>query len=104
VEAIARMLDRREDRFVRMVALYSAVLASGLTLLIVVNAAGIGVFVVFALPLFLAAWIAIRYPRRSALLLAAALVGVPGVLLLIGGLGLLVLPAAILFLVAAFRS
>lgn len=86
-----------------MIALYTAVLALGLTVLIVVNGAGIGAFGAFVLPLFLAAWIAIRYRGRLALLLAAILLGVPGVLSLIGGVGLLILPASLLFLIAASR-
>jgi len=101
---VAHTLDRRGDRFVRMVAIYTVALALGLTVLIVVRSAGIGVFGAFVLPLFLAAWIAVRYRGRLPLVLAAILVGVPGVLSLIGGVGLLILPASILFLVAAARS
>lgn len=86
-----------------MIALYTAVLALGLTVLIVVNGAGIGAFGAFVLPLFLAAWIAIRYRGRLVLLLAAILLGVPGMLSLIGGVGLLILPASLLFLIAASR-
>ena len=54
--------------------------------------------------MFLAAWIAVRFCGRPILALASILVGVPGVLMLIGGLGLLVLPASILFLIAVFRG
>ncbi len=86
-----------------MIAVYTAVLALGLTVLIVVNGAGIGAFGAFVLPLFLAAWIAIRYRGRLVLVLAAILLGVPGVLSLIGGVGLMILPASLLFLVAASR-
>jgi hypothetical protein len=94
-------MDRRGDRLVRAIAIYTAILATGLTVLIVVRSAGIGVFLAFVVPLFLASWIAVRYRGRLILVLAAVLVGVPGVLLLIGGIGLLVVPASILFLVAA---
>lgn len=100
---VARSLDRRGDRFVRMVAAYTALLGLGLTVLIVVRSAGIGVFLAFVLPLFIAAWIAVRFRGRPILVLATILVGIPGVFMLIGGLGLLVLPASILFLLAAFR-
>lgn len=100
---VARTLDRRGDRLVRMVAAYTAVLGLGLTVLIVVRSAGIGVFLVFVLPLFLAAWIAVRYRGRLVLVLAAIMVGVPGVFLLTGGVGLLLLPASFLFLVAVAR-
>jgi hypothetical protein len=86
-----------------MVAAYIAALGLGLTALIVARSAGIGVFLAFVLPLFLAAWIAIRFRGRPILVLAAILVGVPGVLLLIGGVGLFILPASFLFLVAASR-
>jgi hypothetical protein len=101
---VADTLDRRGDRLVRMIAAYTALLGSGLTVLIVVRSAGIGVFVAFVLPLFLAAWIAVRYRGRLVLVLASILVGGPGVLSLIGGVGLLMLPASIFFLVAASRS
>jgi len=84
-----------------MVALYTAVVASVLTVLVVVNGAGIGAFLVFVMPLFLAAWLAVRFGGRFPLVLAAILVGAPGVLSLIGGIGLLMLPASLLFLVAA---
>lgn len=97
------MLDRRGDRLVRMIAVYTAVLGVGLTVLIVANGAGIGAFAAFVLPLFLAAWVAVRYGGRLVLVLAAILVGAPGVLSLIGGIGLLMLPASILFLIAARR-
>jgi hypothetical protein len=97
-------LDRRADGFVRAVALYTAILGLGLTVLIVVRSAGVGVFLAFVLPLFLAAWISVRFHGRLVLVLAAVLVGVPGVLLLIGGVGLLVVPASILFLVSAARG
>ena len=56
------------------------------------------------LPLFFATWIAVRSRGRLPLVLAAVLVGVPGVLSLIGGIGLLMLPSSILLLVAAARS
>ena len=55
-------------------------------------------------PLFLAAWLAVRYRGTLVLVLAAILAGVTGVLSLVGGVGLLLLPASILFLVAAARS
>lgn len=97
-------LDRRGDRFVRVVALYTALLGVGLTVLIVVRSPRIGVFLAFILPLFLAAWLAVRFQGRLVLLLAAVLVGVPGVLSLIGGVGLFVVPASILFLVAVARG
>ncbi len=97
-------LDRRGDRFVRMVSIYTAAVGLGLTVLIVVNGAGIGAFAAFVLPLFLAAWIAVRYRGRLPLVLAAVLVGAPGVLSLIGGEGLLMLPASALFVIAAARS
>jgi hypothetical protein len=99
----AHSLDRRGDRFVRIVADYTAVLGSGLTVLIVFRAAGIGVFLVFVLPLFLAAWMTVQFRGRPILVVAAILLGVPGVLSLIGGVGLLILPASLLLLVAAFR-
>jgi hypothetical protein len=86
-----------------MIAIYTAALGLGLTVLIVVRSAGIGVFAAFVLPLFLAAWISVRYRGRLPLVLAAVLLGVPGVFLLIGGVGLLILPASILFLVAVAR-
>ena len=86
-----------------MIAAYTAALGVGLTALIVVNGAGIGVFGAFVLPLFVAAWIAVRHRGRPVLVLASILVGVPGVLSLIGGVGLLILPASILFLMAASR-
>ena len=98
---VTRTLDRRGDRLVRMIAAYTAVLAFGLTVLIVANGAGVGVFLAFVLPMFLAACIAVRFRGRLILVLASILVGVPGVLMLLGGLGLLVLPASVLFLVAA---
>ena len=100
---LADTLDRRGDRFVRMIAVYTAALGVGLTVLIVVNGAGIGAFGAFVLPLFLAAWIAVRYRGRPVLVSASILVGAPGVLSLIGGVGLLMLPASILFLIAASR-
>jgi len=103
VATVARTLDRRGDRLVRMIAAYAALLGLGLTVLIVVRSAGIGVFLAFVLPMFLAARIAVWYRGRLVLVLASILVGVPGVLMLIGGLGLLVLPAAVLFLIAASR-
>ena len=98
---VEHTFDRRADRFVRAIALYTAVVASGLTVLVVVNGAGIGAFLVFVTPLFLAVWIAVRFRGRFPLVLAAILVGGPGVLSLIGGIGLLMLPASLLFLVAA---
>lgn len=101
--AVAHTLDQRSDRLVRVVAIYTACLGLGLTVLIVVNGAGIGAFGAFVLPLFFAAWIAVRFRGRLPLVLAAVLVGVPGVLSLIGGVGLLMLPASIVFLVAAAR-
>ena len=103
METVARTLDRRSDRSVRVVAAYTALLGLGLTILIVVRSAGIGAFLAFVLPLFLAAWIAVRYRGRLVLVLAAILVGVPGALSLIGGVGLLMLPASLFFLVAASR-
>jgi hypothetical protein len=84
-----------------MVAVYTAALGVGLTVLIVVNGAGIGAFGAFVVPLFIAAWTAFRYRGRLVLVSASILVGVPGVLSLIGGVGLLMLPASILFLIAA---
>jgi hypothetical protein len=95
-------MDQRGDRLVRGIAIYTALLATGLTVLIVVRSAGIGVFLAFVGPLFLASWIAVRYRGRLILVIAAVLVGVPGLLSLIGGIGLLMLPASILFFVAAF--
>ena len=86
-----------------MIAVYTAALGMGLTVLIVVDGAGIGAFAAFVLPLFFAAWIAVRYRGRPVLVVASILVGVPGVLSLIGGVGLLMLPASILFLIAASR-
>jgi hypothetical protein len=86
-----------------MIAIYTAAIGLGLTVLVVVNGAGIGAFGAFVLPLFLAAWITVRYRGRPVLVLASILVGVPGVLSLIGGVGLLILPASILFLIAASR-
>jgi hypothetical protein len=86
-----------------MIAVYTAVLGVGLTALIAVNGAGLGAFGAFVLPQFVAAWIAVRHRGRPVLVLASILVGVPGVLSLIGGVGLLMLPASILFLIAAFR-
>jgi len=65
-------VERRGERLVGAIAIYTAVLAAGLTRLIVV--------------------------------LAAVLVGVPGVLSLIGGIGLLMVPASIMFFVAAFTA
>jgi hypothetical protein len=104
VVTVTHTLDRRGDRLVRVIAIYTACLGLGLTVLILVNGAGIGAFGVFVLPLFLAAWLAVRYRGRLPLLVAVVLVGVPGWLSLIGGVGLLILPASILFLVAATRS
>ena len=101
--AVEDTLDRRDDRMVRAIAVYAAALGLGLTVLIVVNGAGIGAWGAFVLPLFLAAWIAVRFRGRLPLVLAAVLVGGPGVLSLIGGIGLLMLPASILFLIAACR-
>ncbi len=98
-----RTLDRRGDRLVRIVAAYTAFLGFGLTVVIIVRSAGIGVFLAFVLPLFLAAWVAVRYRGRLVLVLAAVLIGAPGVMSLIGGEGLLMLPASILFLAAAVR-
>jgi hypothetical protein len=104
VTTVTHTLDGRGDRLVRVIAIYTACLGLGLTVLIVVRSAGIGAFGAFVLPLFLAAWIAVRNHGRLPLLLAAVLLGVPGVLLVIGGVGLLISPASILFLVAAARS
>ena len=100
---VAHTLDRRGDRLIRVIAIYAACLGLGLTVLIVVRSAGIGAFGAFVLPLFLAAWIAVRYRGRLPLVLTALLVGGLGVLLLIGGVGLLILPASTLLLVAAAR-
>ena len=87
-----------------MIAVYTGFLAAGLTVLILVNSAGIGVLLAFVLPMLFASWISVRFRGRLVLVLASVLVGVPGVLMLIGGLGLFVLPASILFLAAAARS
>jgi hypothetical protein len=96
-------LDTRRDPFVRAIAVYTAALGVGLTVLVILRSLEVGVFLAFVLPLFLASWLAVRFRGRIALVVAAMLVGGPGTFLLIGGLGVLFIPAAVLFLAAALR-
>lgn len=92
-------------RIVRALAVYTiavAVLLAAITLYRSDSAAA--VLALFVLPPALGGVVALSWPSRLGYLAASILVGIPAVLSLIGGLGILLLPPALIFLLVSLRN
>lgn len=90
---------------VRAFALYTMAIAAFLALVVVRRSdSAAAVIALFVLPPVLGGIAALLKPSRFGLLTASVLIGAPALLSLIGGLGLLLLPPALVFLVVGIRS